>query len=282
MLRKLFLVSAAFIAVALLASFKNKEISIAKAVQQNFAKVNDNLYACKYEVSNLEYRIFLTALRAKDVNMAEKYKVDTAKWVHELRYQEPMAIYYHSHPAYNSYPVVCISYESAQAYCDWLTEQYNADEKRKFKNVKFVLPTEEEWMMAANGGNKNRMYPWGSYYLRNKTGEFLCNFKHIGDAFIVSDDHGNPKFDDNVIEKVASGLNDASLYTASVKSFWPNAFGIYNMSGNAAEMTMEKGLTKGGSWNSYGGEVTIQSKKTYNQPSPEVGFRVFMKIIPGN
>jgi formylglycine-generating enzyme required for sulfatase activity len=35
----------------------------------------------------------------------------------------------------------------------------------------------------------------------------------------------------------AGGLNDRAVYTAPVNSFFPNAFGIYNMSGNVNEWT---------------------------------------------
>jgi hypothetical protein len=48
--------------------------------------------------------------------------------------------------------------------------------------------------MAANGGNDKAMFAWGGYYMRKKTGEYLCNFRHIGDAFIIADSLGNPKF----------------------------------------------------------------------------------------
>ena len=34
---------------------------------------------------------------------------------------------------------------------------------------------------------------------------------------------------------VAGGLNDRAVYTAPVNSFFPNAFGLYNMSGNVNE-----------------------------------------------
>jgi formylglycine-generating enzyme required for sulfatase activity len=181
MLAKFLLSSCLFLFIGTLTSFNIQQpfLPTAKNIQQVMAKVNDSLYVCKYEVSNLDYRTFLGSLNTTNSVLAEKYKVDSTKWLTELRYQEPMANYYHLHPAYNNYPVVCISYEAALAYCDWLTEQYNADTKRKFNKVKFVLPSEEEWMVVANGRNKNKMYPWGNYYLRNKTGEFLCNFKRL-------------------------------------------------------------------------------------------------------
>jgi formylglycine-generating enzyme required for sulfatase activity len=195
MTTRLFLFTGLFLFIGL-TSFNNQDpFSLtAKSIQQTMTKVNDELYVCKYEVSNLEYRNFLGYLKAKDASLAEKYKVDTTKWVTGLRYQEPMAMYYHLHPAYNNYPVVCVSYEAALAYCEWLTEQYNADPKRKFFKVSFTLPSEEQWIMAANGGNDKAMFAWGGYYMRKKTGEYLCNFRHIGDAFIIADSLGNPKF----------------------------------------------------------------------------------------
>src|SRR6186997_3684156 len=110
MITRLFLFTGLFLFIGL-TSFNNQDpFSLtAKSIQQTMTKVNDELYVCKYEVSNLEYRNFLGYLKAKDASLAEKYKVDTTKWVTQLRYQEPMAMYYHRHPAYNDYPVVGIS-----------------------------------------------------------------------------------------------------------------------------------------------------------------------------
>jgi hypothetical protein len=51
------------------------------------------------------------------------------------------------------------------------------------------------------------------------------------------------------------------------------------MIGNVAEMTSEKGKAKGGSWEDEPDNCTIQSVKTYEKPSPAIGFRVFMEII---
>jgi len=243
------------------------------------AKVNDSLYVCKYEVSNLEYRNFLGSLKAIDPVLAEKYKVDSTKWQVGIRYGEPMVNYYHLHPAYNNYPVVCISYEAALAYCDWLTGLYHADAKRKFNSVKFFLPSDETWTTVAGGGNKNKMYPWGNYYLRNRTGQFLCNFKRLGDQSITYNKES--KQYEVVVEfgAMPGGLNESGLTTAAVNSFEAVApYGIYNMSGNVAEMVNEKGIAKGGSYNSPGYDVRIQSKMNYSDASPEVGFRVFMKI----
>ncbi|MDZ7649210.1 MAG: hypothetical protein U5K54_19695 [Cytophagales bacterium] len=37
---------------------------------------------------------------------------------------------------YNHYPAVNISFEAANAYCDWLTQQYNNAVERKYKKGK--------------------------------------------------------------------------------------------------------------------------------------------------
>ena len=286
MIAKLFLLPGIFVLVGTLTSFNTQLPSTptAKTIQQTIAKVNDSLYAGKYEVSNLEYRTFLNELATKDRSLAEKYKVDSTKWPDDLRYCEPMTINqrYHRHPAFSDYPVVNISYEAAIEYCKWLTESYNKDSKRKFRKVVFTLPLKEEWTVAAQGRRSNSMFPWGSFYMVNKKGFYMCNFKAVGDAYIVKDSLGKPvivNYNGEANIHSAEFPPGKTFYTMNVRSFSPNGLGIYNMCGNAAEMTIRNEYAMGGSWNSYGGEINTKSIKQYQYPSPEVGFRIFMKII---
>jgi sulfatase modifying factor 1 len=238
-----------------------------KQIDRSLAKINERLYASKFEVSNKNYREFLQAL-IKQNRMAELSiaQIDTLKWNENISTysNNPYVDYYHKHPAYNDYPEVNVSYEAAQLYCQWLTKTYNSTPKREFKKVLFRLPTEHEWEIAARGGDSLAKYPWKGDFLKNKKGLYLCNF-----AREANDQIG-----------IAGKLNDSSDITAPVNAYYPNGFGLFNVSGNVAEMISDKKIVKGGSWQSTPEYLTITSKQSNDgNPKPTVGFRFFVDII---
>ncbi len=255
-----------------LASFKSQSpTTLVKEINSNFTLVKDNIYFSKFEISNKEYRNFLSFL--KQSNQLETYQqnlLDTSKWKSQNG-GIPFTVYYHSHSSYDNYPVLTVTYENANNYCKWLTDQYNSDPTRKFKKVIFRLPTKAEWVYAATGG-KDRIYSWEGKYLRNKKGVYLANIKRINEANISYDSkNDNFKIIQTDVEKMYE-------LTAEKRSFYPNEFGLYNMIGNAAEMVAERGIAKGGSYNDTGYDVRVQSEKKYSTATTEIGFRVVMEI----
>jgi formylglycine-generating enzyme required for sulfatase activity len=236
-----------------------------KEVNHSLAKVNDSLYASKFEVSNKQYSCFINSLKTTKKNdILEIAQIDSTKWHDSLSNDNLYTKFYHNNPAFGNYPVLNISHLAAIKFCEWLTDEYNSSDFKKYKKVKFRLPTEQEWIMAASGEDNGAIYPWKGNELINKKGLLMCNF-----LIPTNDSLG-----------IAGSITNTPDKTVLVKYFYPNNLGLYNMSGNAAEMLSDRNIVKGGSWSDKAEFMTISSKQEYDGSAKRtVGFRYFLEII---
>jgi formylglycine-generating enzyme required for sulfatase activity len=260
-------------------------------------------YMYSGEISNLQYRTFLEDLlvqgRTEDYLKAVP---DTARWItagkefflsinpdtnvwtqNGLPFLEPFRKNYWWHPAYENYPVVNVSREAAKMFCDWLT--IAANEKVKTGDpgsasliADLRLPCDVEWMMAARGGAGDIVFPWsdnGNKLPQNSKGCYLANFciRHYKTDLQCE----AIKFPE-AYTSAGTFSHDYSTI-APCYSYNGNKYGLYNLSGNVAEMVWEnrtnKAMTKGGSWNSDVEHIKINSTENENEwrGSPFIGFR---------
>lgn len=229
----------------------------------------------KTEIDNLDYQLFLKELKEK--GEIEKYniaKVDSAKWSNAKNSNDAYKKYYHSHPAYHHYPVVNVSKKGAELFCDWLSEKVNLSLPDGEK-LKFRLPSKAEWMVAAKGGLENMIYPNGPF-LRNSKGLYLYNFLHLDAGNITKNENNEYQVVLNHNSFSPKDLNADIL--APSKSYFPNNYGIYNMSGNVAEMLSDKDEVIGGSWMDPGYDIRIESVKPYKEAKNNIGFRVVATV----
>lgn len=241
------------------------------------------------EVTVLEYRTFIFDLLIQDRKEEFlKAKPDQEQWKFIMGNQQssmqPMVDNYFSHSAYNQYPINNISREGAEMYCKWLTieaSKVRKDKKQVLNDVR--LPSDYEWMFAAKGGEGNtESFPWKTSSIRNEKKCYLANYKPRTDSIFISEK--------GEYEKCPGGCNifyaDGAFHTAKVDSYLPNEYGLYCMSGNAAEMVInwkdKTPGTKGGSWISDLPELMIAGEdknRGVTEAKAHIGFRVAVTYI---
>lgn len=221
----------------------------------------------------------------KDLISVKIVKVypDTIMWIRDFQYayNDPKMKMYFSHPGFAQYPVVGVTWEQAQAFCNWRTQLFNS--VSRIGSQDYRLPTEAEWEYAARGGRKLAMYPWGGNYLRDSKGCFLANFKPSRGSY----------------------TDDTGATTMKVASFRPNDYGLFDMAGNVAEWTstayingqsvlvadmnpnfqysakqddpvvLKRKVVKGGSWKDIGYylQCGVRTYEYQFESRPYIGFR---------
>jgi len=184
----------------------------------------------------------------------------------------------------DEHPVVNVTWYDAMAFCEWLSRK----EGRVYR-----LPTEAEWEYACRAGTKTRYYS-------GDDPETLARVENIADATYAA------KFPNRVSSKCAIKASDGYVFTAPVGQFKPNAFGLYDMLGNALQWCADwydrdyygespkddptgpetgdsRRLVRGGCWHSCPALAlsTTRSATPPADPSNGVGFRVAM-TAPGS
>jgi formylglycine-generating enzyme required for sulfatase activity len=139
------------------------------------------------EITVAEFREFVTATAY--VTEAERdggCMVQGGKSWHEPKYSQT-----------GDHPVVCVSWNDANAYVRWLAAQ---------TGKAYRLPTEAEWEYAARGGTATR-YSWGDDFVPGRANCWGCLPPEM------------------------------FHWTVPVGSFPPNAFGLFDLEGNVWELT---------------------------------------------
>jgi len=228
-----------------------------------------SFYIGKTELSNRAYQDFLDALKSDNrTEDYEKARVRPEGWHQAMTYSSSMETYYHQHPAYAHYPVVNITREGAELYCQWLSDQIQA--QNPDWNIRVRLPLEMEWQYAALGGESGKPYPLGDA-LTDAKGRYLYQFNTASEGLAAG------------VEKQPVAGDQVPYGPAVCKSYRPNGYGLYNLSGNVAEMLAESGRTKGGSYHSSAQHIRIDGADEYagfSGSSPFIGFRPVITALP--
>jgi formylglycine-generating enzyme required for sulfatase activity len=126
-------------------------------------------------------------------------------------------------------PVVRVSWDQAMAFCRWLSARTGA---------RFTLPTEAQWEWAARAGTVGEL----SYGGRDAEFPLWANLADFSFSRGLGQDgrQATGGLDHLLLEGAfwsVTRFNDQSVVTAEVGLRRPNAWGLHDLHGNAAEWT---------------------------------------------
>lgn len=149
------------------------------------------------------------------------------------------------------FPITGVTYEQVVEFCAWRTKIVGEGK------VEYRLPTEKEWAAVAARGYSEAERSHGyrdSLLYKGK----LCQMY-------------NYKVTTPCEHRVKQGSTVATLDIAG--SYMPDKVGVYELFGNVSEMTLTKGVSKGGNYTLYASQCHPDSTQTYSKPEVWLGFR---------
>ena len=164
----------------------------------------------RYEVTRDEWALFVAETHLPDPAGCNIHQAKGPSWptIRGLNWHNTGFAQTGRHPA------VCLSWTEAQGYLAWLS-------RRSGKRYRFL--SEAEWEYAGRAGTTSAHY-WGE-----KPAD-ACAYAN------GSDQTRKARFPEWNADQPC---HDGYVFTAPVGSFKPNAFGLYDMMGNVAEMTAD-------------------------------------------
>ncbi len=177
-------------------------------------------------------------------------------------------------------PVVRVTWQEARDFCRWVSSRTGR---------RADLPTEAQWEWAARAGTGT------ATYYGDVTADF-GRFANLADASLGNlargdSPHWHPRID---------AVNDGAMVTTNVGRYQPNAWGLRDMIGNAAEWTRTAyrpypynagdgrddpaaagtKVVRGGSWYDRPYRATASYRMHYQpwQHVFDVGFRIIVEV----
>jgi hypothetical protein len=151
-------------------------------------------------------------------------------------------------------PVVGITYEQALRYCAWKEADINKD-RPDYKKIKVALPA------------------IGWYQTLIPAIDSITPSRKFYPCLV-------PTFNYKYSFCVREGMDPMTYGHALVRAdaYWPTKEGLYNLEGNAAEMTPTKGIAMGGSFQQYAGDCTGDHQQSYAGPQDWLSFRYIVTL----
>jgi len=134
-------------------------------------------------------------------------------------------------------PVVRVSWERARAFCRWLSRRTGTE---------FTLPTEAQWEYACRAGSQ-------SAFSYGEVDTDFSRWANVADKELSVPPGTTGGLESNIVAHFGKGILESAVYggnilcdtrfgdgaiaTASIGSYKPNAWGLYDMHGNASEWT---------------------------------------------
>lgn len=178
------------------------------------ASIEQEFALAKTEVTLAQFRVFMEETQYKSV-VPERdgepligcnyFDGKSYGYVRSHNWQNP------GYPQREDAPVVCVSWSDANAYAEWLSKKTGRT---------YRVPSSVEFEYASRAGSSAPWF-WGT------DSEKACEYANIGDRAFAQQYPSRPSFP----------CDDGYVYTASVAKFKPNAYGLYDMVGNAWEWT---------------------------------------------